>query len=98
MDEYIKRKDALQATTYMELVPSSDYNIIKLTLLAAQSVIRKIPSADVVEVVRCKDCVKRHTGECAMSYECSCGGQWSWEIDNGFCVFGERKSQDDRTP
>lgn len=51
-------------------------------------------TADVIEVVRCKDCVKRDTGECAMSYECSCGGQWSWEVDNGFCVFGERKSQE----
>lgn len=35
------------------------------------------PDADAVEVVRCKDCRRRHTPECAMWYQCSvCGGQW----------------------
>lgn len=47
-----------------------------------------------VEVVRCKDCKKRNTSDCAMRYECSvCGGQWSWEADNAFCSFGERKEE-----
>ena len=41
------------------------------------------PTADVVEVVRCKDCKYRNTEDCGMLYECmSCGGQWSWEYDN----------------
>lgn len=50
------------------------------------------PRADVAEVVRCRDCIKRNTPDCAMYYKCSvCGGQWNWENDNGFCSFGERK-------
>ena len=95
MDEYIKREDALQATTYLELVPSSDDNIIKLTLLAAQKVIRKIPTADVVEVVRCKDC--KYCTDTGMS------GLWCDHPDNrnpigcrptDFCNDGERKEQE----
>ena len=51
-----------------------------------------LPPADVVEVVRCKDCVKRQTPDCTMWYQCSvCGGQWSWENDAAFCSLGERK-------
>lgn len=92
MNEYIKREDALQATTYMELEPSSDDNIIKLTLLAAQKVIRRIPPADVVEVVRCK--------ECKYSEDLGMAGIWCNHPDNrnplgcrptDYCNDGERK-------
>lgn len=55
-------------------------------------VLSEAPEADVVEVVRCKDCIHRYTPGCAMWYQCSvCGGQWSWENDDGFCHCGERK-------
>ena len=51
-------------------------------------------AADVVEVVRCKDCAKRNTPDCAMWYRCkNCDGQWSWETNNDFCSYGERKEQ-----
>ena len=44
-----------------------------------------------VEVIRCKDCVLRGTSECAMQYNCYiCGGQWSWETEDGFCSLGKR--------
>ena len=58
----------------------------------ASRVIDLIPTADVVEVVRCKNCVKHQTPDCTMWYQCSvCGGQWSWENDAAFCSLGERK-------
>lgn len=54
--------------------------------------IANFPAADVVEVVRCRECRKRQTPDCAMWYRCSiCGGEWSWETDNGFCSYGERR-------
>ncbi len=47
---------------------------------------------DLVEVVRCRECVKRKTPDCAMYYECSkCGSQHTWESSNAFCSFGKRK-------
>ena len=48
--------------------------------------------SNVVEVVRCKDCKWRGTEKCAMFYVCDCGGQYSWEIDDDFCSYGERRS------
>ena len=56
------------------------------------SCVEAVHTADVVEVVRCKDCIKRNTPECAMRYECSrCGGQWSWESDYSYCSYGEKR-------
>ena len=54
MGEYIKREDAIKAVTYTGIVDPS--RVVGLTLLTAQKNIRRIPAADVVEVVRCKDC------------------------------------------
>lgn len=57
----------------------------------AKEAINNTPTADVVEVVKCKDCGLRKTNDCAMYYACDCGGQFSWENDNDFCSYGERK-------
>lgn len=51
----------------------------------------EIPAADVVEVVRCENCIRRGTEDCAMYYGCECGEQHTWETDNDFCSWGERK-------
>lgn len=46
---------------------------------------------DRVEVVRCKDCKYRGREDCAMFYRCNCGEQHTWETDNDFCSYGERR-------
>ena len=56
--------------------------------------IDKEPAADVVPVVRCKDCRWRGREECAMFYRCECGEQHTWETDNDFCSWGERRDRD----
>ena len=54
--------------------------------------IADFPAAEVVEVVRCRECRHRYTMNCSMYYECSqCGGQWDWTTDDGFCDRGQRK-------
>ena len=64
---------------------------IGLKLLKLAEYEGKIARSELIEVVRCKDCGKRNTPDCAMWYKCSiCDGQWSWETDNGFCSIGER--------
>lgn len=51
-------------------------------------------TADVVEVVRCRECKNYKTPRCAMWFNCSfCGGQWDWCSPNDFCSYGERKEQ-----
>lgn len=53
-----------------------------------------IPAADVAEVVRCENCIRRGTEDCAMFYRCECGEQHTWETDNDFCSWGERRNNE----
>lgn len=84
MDEYIKRAEALEITTRT----CGDY-------AAAWSEIRKLPGADVVEVVRCRDC---KYGTSVWSGSVLCGhpeydlleGVLAYEADH-FCAYGRKK-------
>ena len=67
----------------------------------ARELITTAPAADVVEVVRCEDCIRRGTEGCAMywgtedcaiRYGCEYGEQHTWETDNDFCSWGERRT------
>ena len=81
MKEYIERSTALDAVKRT----SGDY-------AAAWAEIAHTPAADVVPVVRCRECRHRYTMNCSMYYECvRCGGQWDRTTDDGFCDRGRRK-------
>ena len=96
--EYIER-EAFQKELQEELdfdspMYTEDQNKhIDIGLKIALRAIRKAPAADVVEVVRCKDCIKRKTPDCSMYYEAD-GEQYSWEVDDDFCSQGERRDND----
>lgn len=80
--EYIER-DALLQEVESRMGWSMSYDAI-------YGAIQEAPAADVVEVVRCKDCIKRKTQDCSMYYEAD-GEQYSWEVDDDFCSCGERR-------
>ena len=86
MDEYIKREDAIDAVLDLYC----DTPDIDLSCEKFEAAILKILAADVVPVVRCKDCRLRGREECAMFYRCECGEQHTWETDNDFCSYGEQ--------
>lgn len=68
----------------------------ELGLKMAVAFAQTLSDADSVEVVRCKDCVKKDTSNCAMWYDCEkCKGQWSWCNPNDYCSYGERSKADD---
>lgn len=90
MAEYIKREDVLKAVTYVGTAEPTD--IVPLTLLTAQKNIRRIPAADVVEVVRCKDCEHSSFVKSCSKYECR-KGFGTLKFSNDFCSYGERKTQ-----
>lgn len=48
-------------------------------------------SADVVEVVRCKDCKKHGRVDCIVNRKMACGDHETTTKANDFCSFGERK-------
>ena len=81
MDEYIKREAVIEII--MSEPPDAHYPQWYVDK------IKSIPAADVVPVVRCKDCRWRGREECAMFYRCECGEQHTWETDNDFCSYGE---------
>ena len=79
-------------------IESADRNPAVLTVEALAmalgiSMEQYIGSAiDCVHVVRCRDCRKRNTRDCAMQYESDDSKeQYGWETDNDFCSYGERK-------
>ena len=86
MTVYIKREDAID--TVLDVY----YNTpdIDLSGKRLEAAILNIPAADVVPVVRCKDCRLRGREECAMFYRCEYGEQHTWETDNDFCSYGEQ--------
>ena len=94
--EYIDREAALRAITYNPLAKPEPNDIIALTLLTAQKRIRKIPAADVVPVVRCKDCkhysdFDTHNCKRLNFHFCNKFANVTREMD--FCSYGERKQK-----
>lgn len=74
--DYILRSKAIKAVTGWETDPTDEE--LKIALL-------NVPSADVVEVCRCKDCRHRGTMFCGMRKSPN-------EVkDYSFCSEGERK-------
>lgn len=60
---------------------------------AIYQAIKDAPAADVVEVVRCKDCVCR-SGSSTVVHHCTLSGI---PVDgDDFCSYGERDGADDR--
>ena len=83
MAEYIKRKDAIKCLVGWKTDPTDEE--IKWAL-------NNIPAADVVEVVRCKDC-KHCIGPVCYNEHWESVGCPSVQPDD-FCSYGERKGGD----
>jgi hypothetical protein len=96
MAEYIER-EALEKQIYEaqnELIRNDDrnWNMNRKYfkgLAWARRLLLDAPAADVVEVVRCKNCTEWNETE----GECS---HWYGFRENDFCSYGERKVDDDR--
>lgn len=84
MSEYIKREDAIDAVDKCRRDTFQQLNGMKGYLTA-------IPSADVVEVVRCIDCKYRKPVPHCSYGECIYASQM---VDhNDYCSYGERKGK-----
>ena len=90
MSDYIKREDAITALEEWAVNLINPKFIVKEDAICA---LKDIPSADVVEVVRCKDCI--HNDQCKHRVV-----MWvedpinTWHKDIDFCSYGERKEQE----
>lgn len=84
--DYILRSKAIKAVTGWETDPTDD---------ELEMALSNVPSADVVEVVRCKDC--KHSEEFIYPEGLETMVCWEDNADrevnrNGFCEKGERKN------
>ena len=95
--EYIEREAALNAITYKPIIEPTEPDIVDLTLAVARKYIRKVPAADVVEVVRCRDCQHYIDGCCYVSNHTNKGLYPRVNIhsrnENDFCSYGERRTE-----
>lgn len=78
MSDYIKREDAIKEANTWSMFGNDNL----------ESRLKRLPSADVVEVVRCKDC-KFWDSDCIW---CNLWGN-TQEYDDGYCNYGERKEK-----
>lgn len=106
LKEYILREDAVAAVmetdphvflTYNKKKEKTDIVVAQITEEVLEE-INKIPAADVVEVVRCKDCKYAHI---TMDGECKYCDIWfpdekEYMPGDYYCASGERKNGDEK--
>lgn len=80
--EYIEREALLAEYDRVHVGPPG----------GARKLIAKAPAADVVEVVRCKDCKKHGHKDCIVNRKMAFTDHTTMTKANDFCSYGERKT------
>lgn len=89
MAEYIEREAACEKCGWYNTVNGKSVCAVRKDELAA------IPAADVVAVVRCRDC-KHENVHRAISDKCTWCEYWGIDPDfDDFCSYGERRESDE---
>lgn len=94
MSEYIKREDAIK-----RLCDFSQEGTIPMPYELWENVLKDVPSADVVEVVRCRDCINCHkisitAQPVSIRGTMMCNLRGGVVKENDYCSYGERKDGD----
>ena len=77
-----------------EAVRNELYDADAITMKGV-AILNNFPSANVVEVVWCKDCDFRVFDDVCKEYYCNCVYGLNGAIeDNSFCSYGERRTND----
>lgn len=103
MDEYINKQQAIDEVifgiTYAKRINKETGEVVDLfqegnaELKKAAERIANLPSADVVDVVRCRDCKYYEPNS---PYDGWCHGWSGMTVDDGYCSYGERKDSEQR--
>ena len=95
--EYVGREEVIKILEHYDLSSGSTLSYHSGAIECAVSEIEMLPAADVVEVVRCKDCKWYSELVCGEGKLLGSQG-WCNEVmarpmpSNGFCSFGEREN------
>ena len=90
LTDYIKREDAIKALCKSKCIPGvfcSDEYCVEV-----RGVFDDIPAADVIPIVRCKDC--KHNLLPATSGNANCEIFYGMTDQDGFCHMAERRTDD----
>lgn len=90
MAEYIEREKVLHEMTSNPL-PNDTQHLY----LAMRNMVKKAPAADVVEVVRCKDCAFRGDMSDCECWHSPLGKAGLFTDDDFYCSCGERRSDNE---
>ena len=87
VDEYIKRGDVMKAYEEEQRRQGS-YRF--------ETLLKSVPSAEVADVVHCRDCIGKSTWYNDAEYGCAvCGMSGMYpKSEDGFCSYGIRKDGD----
>lgn len=88
MAEYIERDEAIRKTLEA-CVKVVGHGISQIAAVDIVEIMESIPTADVVEVVRCKDCIFYFPPFCNRPKNKPC--QTHAIMPNDFCSYGERR-------
>lgn len=94
MSDYIFREAAFNAI--LKLAPKVDDDGYCWVIRGdAATAIDNIPAADVVEVVRCKDCLHYEMGVCLKIYDDGAANKDAWQErkPENFCSYGEKREE-----
>lgn len=92
MAEYIEREAILKHTTSVEVGAFSEWDVVKVEH------IKNAPAADVVEVVRCRDCekcVKKDNFMYCEEHSDGWGDYTAYVDPDDYCSYGERRSENE---
>lgn len=92
MAEYIDKRIVADILTPQTYYVRNDYSrAYRQGWKDALELVKLIPAADVVEVVRCKDCE-----HCSLLFDkrplCLAGRAWMPITENDFCVWGKKRT------
>lgn len=89
MSDYISRQAAIDAIKETQIYVTLDYGIGSFPVISTETALNQIvdlPAADVVEVIRCKDC--KHDSYCCRSIN----PYGRNKMD--YCSYGERRTDE----
>lgn len=95
--DYIKREDAIEAitkTARKKFTLADWYEFYLKGMTDAEDSLKALPAADVVEVIRCKECKYfslTSWGEVSGIPSCEFLGDGCRVNKNGYCFFAERR-------
>lgn len=84
MSDYIKRKDAMTCEIHV-IIPIEDKKVVEQVVQGIIDHIKSVPSADVVEVVHCKNCKYKEHERCGLT---------KYTVrEHDYCSYGEENSK-----